>query len=94
MNTAYLTRYSAYKTCSAIGVITEGRGISDTFSGEELLSIFNYLDNYVRTNKIKPKNPKVLVTEEEYKSLPKWRENLYKELDEQRALEKAKFEQE
>ena len=91
MNTSYLTRYSAFKTCSAIGLVPEGRGYFDTFTGEELLSVFNYLDNFVRTNKIKPKNPKVLVTEEEYKSLPIWRENLNKELDEQRAQEKAKF---
>jgi hypothetical protein len=89
VNTAYLTRYSAFKTCTAIGLVPEGRGYSDTFSGEELMGVFNYIDNFIRTNKIKPKNQKVLVSEEGYNSLPKWRENLYKELEQQRAQENA-----
>ena len=91
VNTTYLTRYLSFKTCVATGIMPVGRGMFDSMTGKEILSIVGFLDNYVRINKIKPSDPKVLAFEEGYESLPKWRENLYKEFKEQRAEENVKL---
>lgn len=86
-----ITRYTAYKTLVSLGILSEGRGSFDTFTGLELLSAFSYLDHYIKYNKIKPdKTVQAVIEDDEYKYLPEWRLRIYKELEEQRAKEKEK----
>jgi hypothetical protein len=88
VNTPYLNKYYAFKKCVDVGIITEGRGASDSFTGAELLDTFSFLDYYVRANDIKPKKGILEKTDDTYKNLPEWRLKLHRELEEQREMEK------
>ncbi len=84
-------KYSAFRTCVNLGLLNPGRGAFDSFTGEELLDTFSYLDYYIRYNSILPKSGTLEQQEDEYKNLPEWRERLYRELDNiknEEALEK------
>jgi len=83
-----INRYASYYLCVNLGIISPARGMDDVFSGIELLDSFSYLDYYVKHFKIKPKEGVLEVAKTEYDDLPEWRKILYKELDEQRAMEK------
>ncbi|HPO50782.1 MAG TPA: hypothetical protein PLO89_10700, partial [Spirochaetota bacterium] len=83
-----LNRYSAYRQCVALGILHQGRGGDDTFTGVELLDTFSYLDYYVRYFKIIPREGELEFQKTDYDDLPEWRKILYKELDEQRKREK------
>lgn len=93
VNTKRIMKYSAFRICVNLGILAPGRGAFDSFSGEELLDTFSYLDYYVRYNEIVPKEGDLERPDDTYKNLPKWRERLYKELDEQKRKEKELREQ-
>jgi hypothetical protein len=86
------SRYSAYKLCVDLGIMSPGRGPDDSFSGQELLDTFSYLIYYIKYKKISPNEGVVgiVTTTGEYDYLPEWRKVIYRELDEQRAAEKKK----
>ncbi|MCK4797306.1 MAG: hypothetical protein KAT05_07980 [Spirochaetes bacterium] len=88
VNSKKITRYLAYKVCVNRGILAEGRGPFDSFTGAELLGTFAYLDYYVRYNEIRPKQGKLEIYDDTYKNLPEWRDRLHRELEEQRAKEK------
>ena len=88
VNRKKVTRYSAYKVCITRGILAEGRGPFDSFTGLELLDTFSFLDYYVRYNKIKPRKGKLEIYEDTYTNLPEWRQRLHRELEEQKAREK------
>lgn len=94
VNTPNLTKLTAYKTCLKLGILNEGRGPFDNFSGSELLDTFGYSDYYIKTYKIRTKAGSLEVFED-YKNeaIPEWRQKFDKELDEQRAREKDLFDQ-
>lgn len=84
------TRRSAYLVCVELGIISPGRGPLDSFTGQELIDAFSYFDNYVRISRIKARAEmdELRLYDDNYDSLPGWRKELYRELEEQRAEEK------
>jgi|GEM_PF-1190763 len=83
-----ILKYTAYRICVNLGIMSKGRGAFDSFTGRELLDTFSYLDYYVRYKNIKPKTGDLDSFDDDYDHLPEWRKRLYKELDEQREKEK------
>ena len=83
-----INRKAAYNACLEHGIIVEGRGAEDSFTGQELINAFAYFDYYVRVNNIKRRDKELKLYEDGYDSLPEWRKQLYRELEEQRAKEK------
>lgn len=83
------TRRSAYKICVELGIIAPGRGPFDSFTGQELLESFSFFDNYVRISHIRARGEiaELKLYDDNYDSLPGWRRELYRELEEQRAEE-------
>jgi hypothetical protein len=93
INYKNINRYSAYKICVMLGVFAESRGSFDTFSGLELIDTFSYLDYYIKSNNILPnKEIQPVIEDDNYTYLPEWRQRIYRELEEQRAMEKEKRE--
>jgi hypothetical protein len=89
VNNKNITRYTAFNTCVILGIIDEGRGGFDSLTGLELLDTFSYLDYYIKYHKILPdKEILDVAKDDEYQYLPEWRRRIYKELEEQRAMEK------
>jgi hypothetical protein len=87
-----VTRYFAYQFLTASGIMTPGRGQDDSFSGLELLDTYAYLLYYVKYKGIKPIEG-ALNIKDDYEYLPEWRKIIYRELDEQRALEKKQWDE-
>lgn len=83
-----LNRYSAYLFCLRLGILNQGRGPFDSFTGAELLDTFTYADYYIRLHKIEPRFGPLAAYMETYEELPEWRKQLYKELDEQQEAER------
>lgn len=90
VNRKKIMKYSAYKICVDLGILAKGRGAFDSFTGQELLDTFSYLDYYIKYKKLKPKEGILEFYDDEYDSLPDWRARLYRELDEQQKQEKEK----
>lgn len=88
VNRKKVNRYTAFRVCERLDIIDKGRGPFDSFTGEELLDTFSYLDYYVRFNDIRPKKGELELPDDTYKNLPEWREKLHRELDEQQEMEK------
>lgn len=88
-----LNRNFAYKECVRRGILNPGRGPLDTFTGEELLETFSYVDYYVRLNNIKHRYDDLKLYEDDYDAMPDWRQQLYRELEEQRERERKLKEQ-
>ncbi|OHD05773.1 MAG: hypothetical protein A2086_13305 [Spirochaetes bacterium GWD1_27_9] len=84
----FLTRTQAYNSCVILGILHQGRGKDDCFTGVELLDTFSYLTYYVRYYKIKPVEGDLEFVSSAYDDLPEWRKIIYKELDEQRMKER------
>ena len=89
VNTKFLTKYHAFKKCVRLGVLSYGRGRLDTFTGTELLASFNYLEYYIKKNKINIKTDEFKF-DLDYNYLPKWRNNFYNDIDEERNALKEK----
>jgi hypothetical protein len=87
-----ITRYFAYQFLTASGIMMPGRGQDDSFSGLELLDTYAYLLYYIKYKGIKPIEG-ALDIKDDYEYLPEWRKIIYKELDDQRALEKKQFDE-
>jgi hypothetical protein len=92
VNTSLVFKYSSYRLCVSNGIISKGRGAFDTFTGQELIDTFSYLDYYVKHYNIKPRDGVLDSSNDDYSDIPAWRARLYKELDEQRAAEKQERE--
>lgn len=83
-----LNRYSAYLFCLRLGIINQGRGPFDSFTGAELLDTFTYADYYIRLHKVEPRFGPLAAYLTPYTELPEWRKQLYQELDDQLAAER------
>jgi len=84
-----LSRYDAYKICVNLGVLSPGRGVDDSFSGQELLDTYAYLLYYVKNKNILTNDGDLEILNS-YEYLPDWRKKLYRELDAQREDEKKR----
>ena len=85
-----LSRLQAYNLCVSLGIMNQGRGQGDSFSGQDLIDTFSYLDFYVRYYNIQPVEGSFKVENIDYDNIPEWRAKIYKELDAQQLEEKKK----